>query len=230
MEDRSFMITNEQREKCKQALLYRQHELINQVQGEESVLSEKDAVGELSSYDNHPADMGTEQFERNKDFALKNHAEKELENINEALHALDEGTYGICSVCGEDIPFERLAAVPETDRCVEHAEDDLAQRSRPIEEESLSPNLNPGGYSDDGEIGYDAEDAWQDVSFVGTSETPSDFYGDRDNYNEMYPNSDENIGVVEEVEGIMSTKIDHHYEMEAIDEITADDINKKEGS
>src|SRR5699024_4511748 len=111
--------------------------------------------------------------------------------------------------------------------CVEHADDDIMERIRPIEEESLSPNINPGGHSDRDEVGYDAEDAWQEVSFVGTSETPSDFYGDRDNYNEMYPNSDEQIGVAEEVEGILTAGIDGHYESDTTDDtLYDDDINK----
>jgi len=38
------------------------------------------------------------------------------------------------------------------------------------------------------------------VSKYGTSETASDFYGDRDDYNDMYPNSDEDVGTVEDVE------------------------------
>lgn len=38
-----------------------------------------DSVGELSSYDNHPADTGTELFEREKDIALNDHAEYEVE-------------------------------------------------------------------------------------------------------------------------------------------------------
>lgn len=63
-----------------------------------------------------------------------------------------------------------------------------------------SPNINPDEVTDETQVGYDAEDAWQEVGRYGTSETPSDLYGDRDNYNEMYPNSDEDIGIVEKIE------------------------------
>ncbi|MEM5591840.1 hypothetical protein AAHH67_09065 [Niallia circulans] len=38
-----------------------------------------ESVGELSSYDNHPADLGTELFEREKDSALEQHDQSELE-------------------------------------------------------------------------------------------------------------------------------------------------------
>ncbi|MBO1913267.1 hypothetical protein J4G37_51715, partial [Microvirga sp. 3-52] len=40
--------------------------------------SEKESLGELSSYDNHPADMGTALYDREKDLALHEHAESEL--------------------------------------------------------------------------------------------------------------------------------------------------------
>src|SRR5690625_1207095 len=62
------------------------------------------------------------------------------------------------------------------------------------------------------QVGYDAEDAWQEVSRYGTSETPSDFYGDRDNYDEMYPNSDELVGSTEDVEEFLSADIDGKFD------------------
>src|SRR5690625_5240253 len=127
------MLTNEQTNVFKEILLARQSQMINQVQDrfclEASFL---DPVGELSSYDNHTGFMGTDMYEREKDIALNEHAEKELEEINEALHAIDEGTYGICRVCSMDIPYERLKAVPTTDTCREHADDDTFTRNRPV--------------------------------------------------------------------------------------------------
>lgn len=203
------MLTNEQISEFKEILLARQSEMISQVQDRFGLeTSFMDAVGELSSYDNHPGDMGTEMYEREKDIALNEHAERELEAINEALHAIDEGTYGICRVCSMDIAYDRLKAVPTADTCREHAEDNdvIFNRSRPVEEEVFSPNINPDEQTDETQVGYDAEDAWQEVSRYGTSETASDFYGDRDNYNEMYPNSEEDVGYVEDVERYSS----HH--------------------
>ena len=206
------MITSEQVSACKAALLERQSKLIHLVQDNMGTnISLNNTVGELSNYDNHPGDMGTELYEKEKDFALDGHAENELEEINEALHAINEGTYGICSKCGIDIPYERLEAVPATDRCINHAKDNIFVRNRPVEEEVISPNINPNKEIGEDQVGYDAEDTWQAVSRYGTSETPSDFYGDRDNYNEMYPNSDENIGEVEDLEGFLSADIEGKY-------------------
>lgn len=203
MEVDDSVLTSQQINEFKNLLLSRQSEIINQIQDRYGLTSsQKDAIGELSSYDNHPGDMGTETYERGKDLALNEHAEKELEAINEALHAIDEGTYGICKVCSMDIPYERLVALPTADTCIEHAEDTQTfTRYRPVEEEVYSPNINPDELTEETQVGYDAEDAWQEVSRYGTSETPSDLYGDHDDYDHMYPNSDERVGQVEDIEG-----------------------------
>lgn len=206
------MITNEQQNRCKAILMEQQSRLIKQVQdhfGLQSTMQE--TTGELSTYDNHPADMGTELFERGKDIALNEHAEKKLEEINSALHAINEGTYGICVDCGIDIPFERLEIVPTTDRCKSHASDQVSTHDFSVETASFSPNLNPNEGNEETQVGYDAEDTWQNVSQYGTSETPSDFYGDRDNYSEMYPNSDELVGSTEVVEDFLAADIEGKF-------------------
>lgn len=187
---------------CKRRLSARQSKLIHQLKNRFDLeMSQTDAIGELSSYDNHPADLGTELFERGKDLALSDHFERELEKINESLHALAEGTYGICRVCSAFIPYDRLIANPTADTCVEHAEDrELNLTKRPIEEEVLGLRINPESEPDEETNFYDREDAWQDVGRYGSSDTPSDLYGDRESYDEMYANSDENIGTVEDVE------------------------------
>jgi|SRR5581483_8250084 len=41
-----------------------------------------------------------------------------LRQVREALKRLDEGTYGVCQRCGEEISPKRLAAVPWTAYCI----------------------------------------------------------------------------------------------------------------
>ena len=82
--------------------------------------SENDSVGELSSYDQHQADMGTETFEREKDLSILEQVEAELADVEHALRRLDDGTYGTCEVCGKAIPDERLEAMPAARLCLEH--------------------------------------------------------------------------------------------------------------
>jgi len=83
--------------------------------------SETDQISELSSLDQHQGDIGTETFEREKDFSLLEQLEAEIGDLDAALRKIDEGSYGICEVCGKEIEPDRLEAVPGTRTCIEHA-------------------------------------------------------------------------------------------------------------
>jgi RNA polymerase-binding transcription factor DksA len=74
--------------------------------------SENDDVSELSDYDQHPADLGTETFEREKDLSILEQLEAELSELQAALERIDNGTYGIDEVTGEPIDPARLEALP----------------------------------------------------------------------------------------------------------------------
>jgi RNA polymerase-binding transcription factor DksA len=86
--------------------------LIESVRGEFGDGSEGDQVSELADYDQHPADQGSDTFEREKDLSILEQLESELAEIQAALRRIDEGTYGIDEVTGEPIAPERLDAVP----------------------------------------------------------------------------------------------------------------------
>ena len=102
--------------------------------------SESDSVGELSSYDQHQADMGTETFEREKDLSILEQVEAELADVEHALRRLDEGTYGTCEVCGKAIPDERLEAMPATRLCLEHQ----AEAEREVRFSGERADVGPG--------------------------------------------------------------------------------------
>ncbi|MBE3520310.1 MAG: TraR/DksA C4-type zinc finger protein [Firmicutes bacterium] len=110
--------------------------------------AQKDFLGEDSVYDQHPADIATETFARERDLGLKDALETDRAKIERALRRIDEGTYGICEGCGREIPEERLRAVPTATLCIEcQKEVEVAPRSRrPIEEEVIKP-----GFPDEGE-------------------------------------------------------------------------------
>jgi RNA polymerase-binding transcription factor DksA len=74
--------------------------------------SENEDVSELSDYDQHPADMGTETFEREKDLSILEQLEAELAELQAALDRIDNGTYGIDEVTGKPIDPERLDVLP----------------------------------------------------------------------------------------------------------------------
>jgi RNA polymerase-binding transcription factor DksA len=68
--------------------------------------------GELTHYDQHPADQASETFEREKDLAILEGLEGELAEIEAALQRLDDGSYGVDEVTGRPIDPERLDAYP----------------------------------------------------------------------------------------------------------------------
>jgi RNA polymerase-binding transcription factor DksA len=74
----------------------------------------------MADYDNHPADQGTETFMQEMDETTEIILDEEAARVKQAREALEEGRYGVCEVCGKDIPAERLEAQPESVRCVEH--------------------------------------------------------------------------------------------------------------
>nr|WP_232337052.1 TraR/DksA C4-type zinc finger protein [Lysinibacillus timonensis] len=152
----------------------------------------RDSVDELSTVDNHPADLGTELYEREKDMALKVHDEDELAKINAALAKIENGTYGVCEVCHQDIPYERLEALPYTAFCIEHTDAKDIPKDRPVEEQVIHPPVdNSFAGRDDTDREGDPEDTFQLVAKYGTSETPSDFEGDIEEYDDLYDDPEE---------------------------------------
>ncbi|SDC92193.1 transcriptional regulator, TraR/DksA family [Paenibacillus sp. UNCCL117] len=136
----------------------------------------RDQTGELSAYDNHPAEMGTETFEKGRDQAVDRSLELQLERIDQALARLDTEEFGICEVSGEPIGFERLMAVPYATRCVEHAEDDVGASTedfRPVEEQVMTPPPSGAGAARQANAGhFDEAGAWQALETYGSSDNP----------------------------------------------------------
>jgi RNA polymerase-binding protein DksA len=81
-----------------------------------------DETGDLSiGQDDHIADSASETFMRELDDGLEENAEHLLGKIEAALQRIDDGTYGTCSVCGREIPEDRLQAVPYAALCLDDA-------------------------------------------------------------------------------------------------------------
>jgi RNA polymerase-binding transcription factor DksA len=93
--------------------------LVSSLRTEMDGSSNADARSELASYDQHPADQGSETFEREKDLSILEGLEAELAEIEAALQRVDDGTYGIDEVTGEPIDPARLDAVPTARRNVQ---------------------------------------------------------------------------------------------------------------
>lgn len=182
-----------------------EHALTNLNNGLTQSLS--DSAVEFSTYDNHPADVATETFERGKDLALREGEMMRLDEINSALARIKHGTYGWCEECGKAIPMERLQVVPEARfclRCQKEHEDPV--RDRPIEETVVNHMLRES-FTDDAaneNVEFDGEDSWQAVARYGTSNTPGDF-ASAERYDETYIDAGESIGIVFREEALPSS-------------------------
>lgn len=171
--------------------------------------SMRDDTGELSENDNHPGDAATDLYHRSMDISLLERDEHELDDIEAALAAMDDGTYGICKASGEPIPYERLSAIPSTLYTKEHNPRQSAPFTRPAEEELLYPPFGRTSLDErDDQNGFDGEDAWQIVESWGTSNSPAMAEGNNiDSYNDMEIEADELEGCVEPWENFIATDI-----------------------
>ncbi len=100
-------------EQIREQLLARQAELENRLA----------RVEEHVSHRNEPlsADFAEQAVERENDEVLEAigcEVSNELAQIKQSLRRLDEGGYGCCERCGEDIALERLKIVPHTIYCI----------------------------------------------------------------------------------------------------------------
>lgn len=73
---------------------------------------------ELSYYDNHPADMGTELFMKGQNINLKNNGENILYKIKNALEKIETNKYGVCESCSGKIDIDRLEILPYASKCM----------------------------------------------------------------------------------------------------------------
>jgi RNA polymerase-binding protein DksA len=69
--------------------------------------------------DNHPGDVATSLYDRELDYAFEDNVERVIAAIDAALQRIEDGTYGICENGGEQIPAERLEAIPWTTLCID---------------------------------------------------------------------------------------------------------------
>lgn len=150
-------------------LLQREKESLEQQLGAEGLAGRmvafRDSVTDLSFADNHPADLGSENFERSKDLALREHQLARLRLIEEALERITGGDYGTCTRCGKNISTDRLEAAPEAPfcfHCQEYEERRLRASGRPAEEGIMLPPFARRNIA--GSPASDTEDIWEQVA------------------------------------------------------------------
>ena len=89
----------------------------------EELLSQADETvsGMTSPKENFPdpTDRASLEADRNFMLRIRDRESKLILKVKKALARIENGTFGVCEGCGEDISFERLKARPVTTQCIE---------------------------------------------------------------------------------------------------------------
>lgn len=174
---------------------------------EENGSGEQDqySSGELSGYDNHPAELGTAVFQITMNNALKVNEEYNIKQINNALESIEKETYGVCQACGRDIGNERLEAMPFTLRCIQcenGAQDENEQLNlRPVEEKIWDAPFGRKYLNNQEDDEYEGLDYLNDLEKYGAADSPQDLGGYKD-YKEFYTNEVDQQGITSDIENI----------------------------
>ena len=92
-------------------------------------------LGDLTDDKENPADpLDLASMESNRDFQLRVRDRERvlIRKIKEALQRIDDGEYGVCVSCGEEISEKRLIARPVATHCIDckTEAEQLERRSR----------------------------------------------------------------------------------------------------
>ena len=106
-------LTKKKQEFFKKLLNERIEKLLNQAN--ETVSGMTSHKGNLPD----PSDRATLESDRNFTLRIRDRERKLIGKIKEAIERIEQGTYGICEDCGEEISTERLKARPVTTLCID---------------------------------------------------------------------------------------------------------------
>ena len=121
---------DERYEALKQMLISRQRELLGDLKGK--MRSVRDEGSRQNRGGLNPGDTSDVEIQDDLEFALIQMKAETASKINEALVRLEEGRYGLCFECGDEIAQPRLRALPFAVRCkdCEEAIEMAQQRGR----------------------------------------------------------------------------------------------------
>ena len=80
--------------------------------------NDSEGSSQESVFSVHMADAGTDSFEQEKNYILMGRESDYYKNLELALDRIDDGIFGICNICAELIPEERMLEVPNATKCV----------------------------------------------------------------------------------------------------------------
>jgi len=95
--------------KFKKQLEEMRQKLVGSLQSSSAEVKKPD---EATGYSQHQADQGSDDYDRKLSLELTTQEFQLLKQIDRALEKVQDGTYGICDISGEEIPKPRLEAMP----------------------------------------------------------------------------------------------------------------------
>ena len=102
-------------EQIKKKLLEKKNEILSslkkEIEDEISEVESDSVIGDI-------VDEANNVYELQILSRLSQKEQDKLQEINEALQRIEEGTYGKCVICGQPIEEKRLLAIPEAKKCI----------------------------------------------------------------------------------------------------------------
>ena len=119
----------------KQMLDERRRELQAEVQGKMRGVREEGTWGGKLNEVLDTVESAEADIQEDLEFALVQMKSETLNKVNDALVRLEQGSYGTCFDCGEEIAEKRLRALPFAVRCkdCEEARENAGQRARQLQ-------------------------------------------------------------------------------------------------
>lgn len=163
---------------------------------------------ELSSYDNHPADIGTEVYMMEQEKGYKEQIKNTIEEIDSSLEDIENNKYGICINCNKDIKRERLEIIPYSKTCLKCSDKDdmFGDDSETLDDKKIYESLNYKSFgldpNDNKEnVGYDREDTYAEI-FEDNIVPKDPSFSTGDNMGIIEEGEFNESGIVEKIEDI----------------------------
>jgi len=110
-------LTPQQSEELKAIVEHRRDALLRDL-GQDLDRMRSDGLEQVVGAVPDPGDESVQSLIQDLDQAEASRDLAELRTLDAARARLHDGSYGICSNCGQDIGFERLRAYPGAERCI----------------------------------------------------------------------------------------------------------------
>ena len=120
---RKSPLSKPQLKELREILIQKRRALLGDMAGieDQAIGKNRQDRGDLSHMPTHPADIGSDNYEQEFTLGLLESERALLEEINEALERMDNGTYGLCAATGKPIGMARLRARPWAKYCIDYA-------------------------------------------------------------------------------------------------------------